>query len=250
MKIGRYRALSFVLVALVAGCATAPVKEQPGPQGFYDKALSELKGGSIFGTDYEQAREILNRIIDTYPYSTYAPLAQLRIADTYFKEGRYLESAEGYEHFIKMYPNDSNIPYAIFMEGKSYLDNQKTWLFKSIPYDIDQTGIRNALDEFRYIVGNYPSSHYAPKAKQYAKKCEYTLGMHDMYIADFYIHEGHYEAAIGRLKEVYDKYPEGGLGARALYKLASVYKSLGASEDYRQAMEMLKEAYPASSYNK
>ncbi|MCL4557471.1 MAG: outer membrane protein assembly factor BamD [Deltaproteobacteria bacterium] len=245
-----YIALSFVLASLVAGCATAPVQKQPGPKEYYNKALDELKGGSIFGADYEQARGTLNQIIDNYPYSAYAPLAQLRIGDSYYREGRYLESAEAYEHFVKMYPNDDNISYAVFMEGKSFLNNQKTWLIGSIPYDIDQTGIYNALDEFRYIADNYPSSKYAPEAKKYAQKCEYTLGRYDMYVADFYIHHGYYEAAIGRLREVYNKYPGRGLGDRALHELAGIYRRIGAQGEYRRTVELLKEAYPRSGHNK
>lgn len=240
----------FTLLSFIGGCASEPIKKQPGPEEYYNKAMDELKSGSIFGVDYEQVREALNQIIDNYPYSTYAPLAQLRIADTYYKESRYLESAEAYNHFIKMYPNDKNIPYAVFMEGKSFLNNQKTWLTGSIPYDIDPTGIYNALDEFKYIIDNYPSSPYAGEAKKYARQCEYALGMHNMYIADFYIDHGHYEAAINRLKEVYDKYPQSGLADKALYKLAKIYKKINSPEEYRQTIELLKQAYPQSSYNK
>lgn len=239
-----------MLFYLISGCASEPVKKQPGPEEYYNNAMDELNHGGIFGPDYEQIRESLNQIIDNYPYSTYAPLAQLRIADTYYKESRYLESAEAYNHFIKMYPNDKQIPYAVFMEGKSFLNNQKTWLTGSIPYDIDQTGIHNALDEFKYITDNYPSSEYAGEAKKYAQKCEYTLAMHDMYIADFYINHEHYEAAINRLKDIYDKYPQSGLADKALYKLAGIYKKINSPEEYKQTMELLKQAYPESSYNK
>ncbi|MGC8579029.1 MAG: outer membrane protein assembly factor BamD [bacterium] len=242
--------LFFLLVFMLTACASAPVKEKAGPEAYYNEAMKELKGGWIFGPDYEQARQTLNQIIDNYPYSTYAPLAQLRIADSYFKEGRYLEAAEAYDHFVKMYPNNKDIPYAIFMEGRSFLENQKSWLSGDIPYDIDPTGIYNAYDEFRYIVDNYPSSEYADKAKQYALQCERALANHDLYIADFYISHDHYEAAINRLKTVYEKYPDSGVADKALYKLAEVYKKINSPEQYEQTIKLLKELYPDSRYNK
>ena len=253
MKTPKYRAvlLFFVLFAFLSGCASAPVKkEQPGPQMYYNRALEELKGGWLFGPDYEQVRQTLNQIIDNYPYSTYAPLAQLRLADSYFKESRYLESAEAYDHFIKLYPNDKNIPYAVFMEGRSFFENQKSWLTGSIPYDIDPTGIYNAFDEFKYIMNNFPSSPYAEKAKKYARQCEKALAKHDLYIADFYMAHDHYEAAINRLRTVYEKYPDSGVADEALYKLATVYKKLNLPKEYKQTMNLLKQSYPRSSYNK
>ncbi len=242
--------LLLVLLYFIAGCSSAPVKKQPGPEEYYKEAMEEMKGGWIFGPDYEQVRETLNMIIDNYPYSTYAPLAQLRIADTYYKEGRYLESAEAYDHFAKMYPNDKNIPYAVFMEGKSFMKNQETWLTKNIPYDTDLTGINNAYDEFRYIVNNYPSSEYVADAKKYVVQCEKTLAEHDMYIADFYIDRGHYEAAINRLMDIYEKYPKSGLGDLALHKLATVYKTINSADEYNKTIELLKKAYPDSKYNR
>ena len=253
MKTPKYKAslLFLVLFALLSGCASAPVKkEQPGPETYYNKAVKDMKGGWLFGPDYEQIRQTLNQIVDNYPYSTYAPLAQLRIADTYYKESRYLESAEAYDHFIKLYPNDKNIPYAVFMEGKSFLENQKSWLTGSIPYDIDPTGIYNAFDEFKFIMNNFPSSPYAGKAKKYALQCEKALANHDLYIADFYIEHEHYEAAINRLRTVYKKYPDSGVADKALHKLATVYKKLNSPEEYKQTMELLKQSYPDSSYNK
>jgi outer membrane protein assembly factor BamD len=246
----RVTVLFLILLFFISGCASVPVKKQPGPGEYYNNAMDELNHGGIFGPDYELIRGSLNQIIDNYPYSTYAPLAQLRIADTYYKESRYLESAEAYNHFVKMYPNDKQIPYAVFMEGKSFLNNQKTWLTGSIPDDIDQTGIHNALDEFKYIMDSYPASEYVAEAKKYAQKCEYTLAMHDMYIADFYIDHEHYEAAINRLQEIYSKYPQSGLADRALYKLAGVYKKINSPEEYKQTMELLKQAYPDSSFIK
>ncbi len=237
-----------MLVYFAAGCATVPVEKQPGPKNYYNKALKEMQGGWLFGADYEQVRGTLNRIIDNYPYSTYAMLAQLRIADTYYKGDMYIEAAEAYDHFVKMYPNSKHIPYAIFMEGKSFLENQKAWLTGSIPYDIDSTGIYNALDEFRYIIENYPSSEYTNKARKYAKQCEHALAEHDMYVADFYIRQDHYEAAINRLEDVYRNYPQSGIADEALYRLAMIYRKINLPEKYKQTVKLLRQLYPKSSY--
>ncbi len=239
----------FMVSAFISSCATAPVKkEQPGPQMYYDKAMEELKGGWIFGPDYTQVRQTLTIIIDNYPYSTYAPLAQLRIADTFYKEGRYLESAEAYDHFVKLYPNDKNLPYAVYREGRSFLENQKSWLTREIPYDTDLTGIYNAFDEFKYVSDNFPSSPYAVKAHTYAIQCEKAIAEHNIYVADFYMSHDHYEAAIGRLKTVYDKYPNSGVADRALYKLALVYRQINSPDAYRQTVDQLKQSYPDSTY--
>ena len=249
MAFYRYISLLLILTIIVLpSCASSPVKEQAGPEAYYNEALKELKGGWLFGPDYEQVRQTLNQIIDNYPYSTYAPRAQILIADSYFKEGRYLEAAESYDHFVKMYPNDKDIPYAIFMEGRSFLENQKSWLSGDIPYDIDPTGIYNAYDEFRYIIDNYSSSKYADQAKKYVLQCEKALANHDLYIADFYISHDHYEAAINRLKAVYENYPDSGLGDKALYKLAQVYKHINDPEGYKQTISLLKQLYPDSKY--
>ena len=54
--------------------------------------------------DYPSALETIQTIIDNYPYSEYAVLAELKIADAYFDQGKYEEALSYYRDFSDLHP--------------------------------------------------------------------------------------------------------------------------------------------------
>ena len=86
--------LGSLLVAL-ASCASTPAVEMdfadvPSAEELYRQGLEHLaerRSFLFFHTrDYSEAIESFQDVIDNYPYSDYAVLSELKIADAYFEQ--------------------------------------------------------------------------------------------------------------------------------------------------------------------
>ena len=84
-------ALALAAVTLI-GCAKPPpiFEDVPPAEDLYAEGQEILQGGAWLGiiprVNYTEAVETFQSIIDNYPYSEYAVLAELAIADSYFEE--------------------------------------------------------------------------------------------------------------------------------------------------------------------
>ncbi len=87
--------LLIFLVLLVSGCAGAEVKKEPTAEELYLEAMEEFNKGKALGIlstiDYELIIRKFQKVIDYYPVSNYAVLAELRIADAYFRNREYVK---------------------------------------------------------------------------------------------------------------------------------------------------------------
>ena len=101
--------------------------------------------------DYENGRyadsiEKFQKLKDYYPFSKYAILADLKIADAHYHREEYEDAIFGYENFEKLHPRNEAIPYVIYQIGMSYYDQIST-------PDRDQTAARKALETFQVLCG-------------------------------------------------------------------------------------------------
>ena len=89
-----------------------------------------------------------------YSFTSFAPLAELRLADINFEREEYQDAIANYDEFIKMHPGHKEVPYAIYKKGLSY--------FEQIGgKDRDLTPPDSALTVFESLASRYPESSYA-----------------------------------------------------------------------------------------
>ena len=86
--------------------------------------------------NYKDAIEYFQKLKDWYPFSKYANLAELKIADSHYHLEEYDEAIFAYEEFEKLHPRNEAIPYVIYQIGRSYYNCMKRWLvfFLLIPH--------------------------------------------------------------------------------------------------------------------
>src|SRR5580765_9025829 len=122
-----------LLVAIVApllglACAgksnSGTVDYSVSAQKNYEKGLKELDN-----KDWIAASKYFAFIKSRFPYSKYAVLAELRLADAEFGAEQYLEAIDSYRLFIKFHPTYEMVAngYAAFKIGESY--------YKQLPSD-------------------------------------------------------------------------------------------------------------------
>src|SRR6266576_3370717 len=156
------------LLAVGAGCggkaSSGSVDYSVSAQKNYEKGLKELER-----QDWVAASKYFGFIKSRFPYSKYAVLAELRLADAEFGAEQYLEAIDSYRLFIKFHPTHEMVAkgYASFKIGESYYKQLPSdfWLFPP-GYEKDQSATEDAQNELKAFLDKYPSSQYRDNAKE------------------------------------------------------------------------------------
>src|SRR5262245_44420319 len=112
----------------LSGCDFDPAKSSASLTYTEDAHKAYLEAMKAFESkDWEDARALLSEVKRLFAYSRYARLAELRIADIDFEQGKYSDAIAGYRGFIKGHRGDQNVEYAKYRICKGlYLDISDT----------------------------------------------------------------------------------------------------------------------------
>ena len=224
---------------LSLACASSPPQDEiPSAEHYYQRGLETLEGRRVFlfftDVDYERAIELFQEVIDNYPYSDYATLAELKIADVYFEQGRFEEAASYYQDFVELHPRHPQVSYAIYRRGECAFRQMYAG-------DQDQTPTHEAVAQFRFLLERYPESEYAEEARLNLAQAEDRLAANVLEIADFYFDREQYYAAADRYREALELYPEHSGRLRTAYRLALSLRGLGQEEEARAILGQILE---------
>jgi outer membrane protein assembly factor BamD len=164
--------------------------------------------------NYKDALEAFSQLKNWYPFSKYAILAELKVADSHFHLGEYAEAVAAYEEFERLHPRNEAAPYAAYQVGRSHFEQMDT-------IDRDQTAAQKALETFRRVMRQYPDDPYARRAADHIVPCLQNLAGHDFYIGRYYFREKRYTAALNRFMAVIQNYPDVGYHDQALKYIAA-----------------------------
>ena len=233
----RYIGIGIILVFFVSGCSALKKtwnaitgKEETG-------SAQQLAWDGMDAYDdgeYKDAIENFQKIKDWYPFSKYAILAELKIADSHYHLKQYEEAIFAYEEFEKLHPRNEAVPYVIYQSGLCYYDQIGT-------IDRDQTPARKALETFQRLIKQFPDDQYAHSANEHIPKCLKSLAGNDYYIGQFYFNTKHYEAALKRFMSVLTNYPDVGYHQKALQYIAKCEASLSKETEETKELETEKE---------
>lgn len=204
----------------LGACATRTVDEND-PESLYKDAELDIES-SIYEPAIEKMRTVKNK----FPYSRFAALAQLRIADAYFlMDNSYLEAASTYELFADLYPKHEKVPYARFRMAESY--------FREIPSTVarDLAVAEKALSSFQDFVQRFPKDELAKEGQARIQSIRNTLAEKELYIAEYYIHQDKNKAAIARLKKLVERYPDASVIEEAKKKLARLKQEISEESE-------------------
>jgi outer membrane protein assembly factor BamD len=217
----RIKSKAFLIVGVVAlltlaGCGWFGTKEEkPAPELARD-GIEAFNNG-----EYRDAIESFETLKDWYPFSKYAILAELKIADAHYHLAEYDEAIFAYEEFENLHPRNEAIPYVIYQIGRCYYDQIDT-------IDRDQSTARKALATFKRLTSKFPNDGYTLKARPHIIRCHKSLASHDFYVGHFYYKSKHYKAALHRFKSVISNYPDVGVHYEALQYIALCEAALQA----------------------
>jgi outer membrane protein assembly factor BamD len=198
----------------------------------YDKGLAELKD-----ENYLEAQKYFTFVKQKYPFSKYAVLAELAIADSQFDRGNYTEAIDSYKTFARLHPSHEKVEdgYVAFRIGESYFKDMPDDIFLLPPsYEKDQSAVMDALRELGDFARKFPDSDYVKRAAELRRQVLQRLVDHEVYVARFYLRADHPNAAALRLEGALRRYPGSGREPELLTALGETYLKLG---DPRRAKE-------------
>ncbi|MEJ2728025.1 MAG: outer membrane protein assembly factor BamD [Deltaproteobacteria bacterium] len=216
--------LVFLLVA--TGCST--IKNQ------YNKIFGTDETGTAQelaweGMDayengkYQKAIEKFEQLKDNYPFSKYAILAELKIADAHYQREEYEDAVFAYENFEQLHPRNEAVPYVIYQIGRCYYDQIGT-------LDRDQTSAQKALETFQRLLKQFPRDQYSTRAAEHIKTAQKSLAGHSYLVGVFYYKTKHYKAALHRFMSIISEYPDVGYHQKALEYIARCEASIAGEE--------------------
>lgn len=229
----------FFLLVMVLSASCAKKEEVKAPPPFDPEATFAKANQLIEKKQYEEARRELDIVRGRDTSLKYAPLAYLRIADTYILEKEYDRALSQYKGFIDLYPAHKYASYAQYQMGMTY--------FEQIgDAERGQQSARQALEEFKNLNRRYPRNPYREAVGYYIDKCRNILAEHVFMVGEFYFKKKAFESAIGRYLELLDEYPDFRKKDEAFFHLGVSYLKTGDSESARMYFDKLLTEYPDS----
>ncbi|MBN1653880.1 MAG: outer membrane protein assembly factor BamD [Deltaproteobacteria bacterium] len=240
----------FVLIFLLFVCCTCGgseighLKYGDAAQSLYSEALEDFYSG-----DCMDAEPVFRQVRREYPYSRFAALAELRIADCLFVEGKFVEAIQAYQQFVKHRPSHVEVPFARFRVAECYYEQiPSEWFLTPPAYERDQNPAQETLSHLQRFIVDYPKDPYTPKAKRLANEATALLAKHELYVAKFYLDRDQPRAGAARLLTLIRSYPESEVSPEALFLLGETYLELKeAKKAYKIFLELLRK-FPHSEY--
>lgn len=228
-----------LLVALLAVLSISCSKETKPLPTLEPAAAFEKANEILEKKNYEEARRTFDELKRSDIDEGYAPLAQLRIADSYVKEEEAELAIDEYKRFLKDYPRHKYASYAQYQIGMVYYNLVRG-------PDRGYGAALRALEAFQSLNSLYPRNPYRDEVKYYMEKTRDVIAMHEFMVGDFYFKKGACEGVIGRMEGLLRDFPEYKDMPEVLYRLGVCHKRLEDNARAEQDLNMLRRRYPES----
>ncbi|MDX2091449.1 MAG: outer membrane protein assembly factor BamD [Kofleriaceae bacterium] len=232
------------LGACAGKSGTGAVEYSVSAQKNYEKGLKELDN-----KDWVAAAKYFGFIKSRFPFSKYAVLAELRLADAEFGAEQYIEAIDSYRLFIKFHPTHEMVAngYTTYRIGEAYYKQLPGdfWLFPP-SYEKDQSSTEDAANELKKFLDTYPDSPYRAKAKEILVRVNKRLADHEWYVARYYWDRNKPMGTVIRLRRLLERYRGVGYDEEAMWLLGRAYVAVSMPDRARTIWNELVTKFPRS----
>ncbi len=219
--------LGLIAAFLLGGCASFD-----NLKGYFFGEEEELSAPELMAEgmekmesgNYTDAVDAFQNLKDRYPYSGYAVVAELKMAEALFRTEQYDEAIEAYDEFERLHPKNENIPYVIYQKGMSHFLQMST-------IDREQSNTYKAKEEFERLIKRFPRDPYANRARKNIRKCLIYLAEYELLVGHFYYKMGRYQAALDRYSYIIKNYPDMGQYHEALEYISKCKAELAGKKE-------------------
>jgi len=237
---------ALLCAAALAGCTssrvsiTGEVKYGKTAEENYQAGQEELKTDS-----YPEAIKFFEHVRTKYPFSKYAALAELALADVKLAQDRTIEAAEGYAAFVRMHPNHEKADYAAFQEAQAlWKDGPSEFLLFPPAHERELKSVRDSAQRLSSFLTKYPASPHRPEAEKLLAQVRSRLAEHEWYAGEYYSRHERWAGAAGRYAALVKEYPGSRHEVDALFRMAEAYEKLDDRFKARQALQQLIAKHP------
>jgi len=241
-----YLALILVLLS-TSGCSYFAADEVVAKDSWTVERLYSEAKAALNAEDFTTALQYYGQLEARFPFGEYAQQALLESAYAYYKTDEPEQALATLDRFMRVYPLNPNMDYAIYLRGLTNFTRDIGLFEKYIPRDESQRdpgSARFALKDFTTLVNRYPKSYYSEDAAQRIVYLRNRLAQHEVNVAHYYMRRGAYLAAANRGKYVVENYPRTPAMPEALLMMAKAYKVLELNELSEDALRVLKHNFP------
>ncbi len=234
-KLSRAIFLPVIILFLISGCSlfnNNPDMLAEPPETLAKKGMAKFSSGR-----YEEAFEIFQTLRDRHPYSRYALLAELKLADAQYMRNNYLEALEAYQAFERLHPKNEAIPYVIYQIGMTYFRQMRS-------LDRDQEMTVKAIQTFTRLRKAFPRDTYSAKAEVPLVEAQTRLTGHEFYVGEFYYKKKEYRAALNRFTNLLKSFPDTGYHGRTMAYISDIRKKMAAEEEANRKKQNKKAPAP------
>ena len=251
-RLGGALALGFAIAGAVtaAGCASGGTKKP-------DKITTELlstpkeelfeKGKNLTAKKkWELGRKYLTFVFETYPNDPLGRDALLMVGDSFFRQGGttgYTEARFRYRDYLNRYPGAPKRDYARYQFAVCYdKEHEKP--------DRDQTTTREAIEQYRLLMKEFPNSAYTAGANGRIRGLADLLAEHEFGVGYFYLRKGSPAAALSRFTSVEERFPEYGARDKLFFYSGQALERMRRKDEAVRYFSRLIEEYPESQWAK
>jgi len=235
-----------VLASLAfAGCAASgggSGANSGTPEGLYGIAKRALDRG-----DYLTAIDVFEELGAQFPFGTFTQQAQLEVIYAYYKQDEHDNAIFAADRFIKLYPRNDEVDYAVYMKGLSHFSRGGSPMERYFPRKlayVDQNWLRSAYAEFDNLVARYPDSEYREDSVQRMAFLRDEMARHELITARYYYKRGAMVASVNRITYLLEHYRDSKHVPNALALMASAQRSLGQSDLAADTLRVLSKTDP------
>ena len=225
-------------IMLLTSCAKQKTKDEMNFEELRQKAFVCLDKKKR-----DEAIEYLEHIIAQHPDRPDIAKYKLLLAEVHFKVGNYPSAYELYDHFNQFYPSDTRAEYAKYQAILSKF-------YQTLRMDCDQTQTGETVKLCEEYLENKMYKNYAVDVTDIKKTCENKLIDKEVYVFNFYLKQGEFDSALGRLKYLRENFltSNPGLEARLLYLESLLAKKQKNVALVKENLEKLETKFPTSHF--
>ena len=182
---------SLLCMTSIAESTTLSIQEQ------YDLGQKYLKRGY-----YTKAIEQFNVIRNYYRDDPLAQLAELAIADVYFKKSEWDLARYSYDDFRRRYPRHEKVDYATYQVGLTFYKKAPKFSGR------DQSWTVQAVYNWQDFEKYFPESEYTQDVSEKRTECLERLAKKELLVAEFYGRKDAWEGVRRRSEGLLQSYPD------------------------------------------
>jgi len=230
-----------LLIATLVALSACSSKDEDSYVARDVEVIYNLAQDNLEKKRYKFAAIAFDEVERQHPYSVWARRAQLMSAYAHYMSRSYDDAILASQRFLQLHPGNRSAPYAYYLIALSHYEQIS---------DVgrDQQKTIEAERSLTEIIRRFPDSEYARDAGLKLALTKDHLAGKDMEVGRFYMKRREYLSAIGRFRNVIERYQTTSHTPEALHRLVESYMAMGIHQEAQMAGAVLGHNYSGTKW--